>query len=274
MFSSKRDQRCSISRVQSCAMIFAVAICPVGIGAAVAGDLPSGAEVMDTYIKNTGGKSIYKKVKNRVVKMTMSTQAMTAKITQYTAAPDKLRMVIETDVMGKIDQGYNDGVAWMMNPMMGAMILPEGQADQVKKQAHFYSDIEWRKVYDKAECTEETKFEGETCYKVVLTPKEGDPETRFYEKDTGLLLGQETVSQGPMGTMTSKAVLSDYKEVGGILYPHKIVNAMGTNTMTMTFESIKTDTDIPADTFKMPEEVAKKIAEQKAAESGATEKKD
>src|SRR5687767_1631044 len=51
-------------------------------------DLPKAAEILEKYVKATGGKAAYEKVKSRIMKGTMSVAGQTGKLTIYQKAPN------------------------------------------------------------------------------------------------------------------------------------------------------------------------------------------
>lgn len=100
-----------------------------------------------------------------------------------------------------------------------------------------------------------------------MTPKVGKIETRYYAVDTGLNMGSKQVVDNPMvGEMEMIVRYSDYKEVDGILYPHKIIRSSGGQEGIITIESIA-HTGMPKDRFVLPEAVVKLIAEEASAKT-------
>jgi outer membrane lipoprotein-sorting protein len=49
--------------------------------------------------------------------------------------------------------------------------------------------------------------------------------------------------------------LSDYRKEGDILMPHKLKESVAGQEITITFESITFNADIPAETFAVPDEI-------------------
>ena len=85
-----------------------------------------------------------------------------------------------------------------------------------------------------------------------ITPKVGQKWTEYYDLASGLIIREVKVDgEGEnMATMTSD--LSDYKEVKGLLVPHKTVIS---GTMPMPLEaivkSVKINEEIPDSEFKI-----------------------
>lgn len=247
---------------------------------AIAGDkLPSGAKVMDNFVKSTGGKRAYQRIKNRVSKgkFTMPAMGMTMDLVRYQSEPNKLYTRMESEAMGMtVEQGVAGDVAWTV-AMMGPQLLSGPQADGMKREAFFQNQVEWRRVYKEAKCVALTEFDGTDCYKVELTPNAGFSETAYFEKDTGLQRGSESVVENPMGEVKIITKIKGYKEVDGILLPHRIEQKMllGGNSqeMVISFDSIEQNADIPKDRFELPEQVAALVkAKEKEGDKDASAK--
>jgi outer membrane lipoprotein-sorting protein len=107
--------------------------------------------------------------------------------------------------------------------------------------------------FDKAEVKGEEEFDGKPAYVVELTPKGGGaPQTVMFDKESGLIAG--TKSTGADG-MEVTAKFGDYKEVGGVKMAHSIMNEGGMMNVTITFETIENNPEIPADKFALPAEI-------------------
>lgn len=105
--------------------------------------------------------------------------------------------------------------------------------------------------------------DGKDCYKVVVTPKEGSTQTRYYDKATNLLLKTVRTVKTPMGEITSEALMVDYRKDGDILAPHKVTQKVAGQEITMTIESLQYNAEIPKDKLALPDEVKALIAKGK-----------
>ena len=83
--------------------------------------------------------------------------------------------------------------------------------------AKFNAELHWRDVYKKAETTGVEQVDGKDCYKVVLTPGEGSPITRYYDKQSNLLVKMLMTAKNPMGEIPVESMVSDYRKEGEIL---------------------------------------------------------
>jgi zinc protease len=222
-----------------------------------AGDLPKGETLLDKYIEVTGGKAAYAKIHSDMTTGTMEFKAMglKGKITTYAAEPDKKYSEVLLDGVGKIQEGVNGGVAWSMSAMQGPRVKEGDEKAETLLQAKFNSDLNWRDLFKTAETVGLETVEGKECYKVVLTPKTGSPSTRWFDKDSNLLVKMSMINKSPAGEIQADSLLSDYRKEGDILFPHKMIVRAGPMEFVATVDSVQHNPEIPKDRFEIPDEV-------------------
>ncbi len=254
---------------------------PAKLPKAAPDKLPEAAKILDKYVEVTGGKAAYEKIKNRVTKLTfeMVSQGIKAPMTIYSAMPNKLYFLLESDALGKIEKGVSGDVAWEITMMMGPQVKEGQEKIDMLRDATFDAAVQWRKLYNKAECVALETIDGKPCYKIIMTPNEGKPRTFYYDQSSNLLVKVEAVAETMMGSIPLVSIPSDYKKVDGILMAHKTrVIVMGQERI-LTIESIEHNVEMPADRFELPDpikELLKKDTPKKddAPEKGDTPEKD
>jgi len=254
-------------------LLLVLAACWLGMGnpaRAVEEELPKAEDILDQYVKATGGKEAYQKTHNRVVKATMEIVGMGIKapLTEYSAAPNKSYVIMESESIGKSEGGFDGEVAWEMSTMLGARIKKGEERALAVREGTFNSELHWRELYEKAECVGAETVNDKECYKVVMTPKEGAPETRYYDRETHLLVKVAMTAKTPMGEIPIEGLVSDYKEVDGVLFPHKTELIMVGQKRALVIESIEHNVDLPADRFELPEQV-RALAEKQVVPASA-----
>ena len=220
--------------------------------------LPKAETILDRYIEVTGGKAAYEKHKTEVQTGTIEipAQGMKGTFTHYAADPDKIYAVVEIEGMGKIEEeGVSDGVAWQTSPMTGAHVKTGVEKAQAMREATFNEPLNWRKMFQKVETTGTETLNGEECYKVVLTPAEGKPETSYYSKKTGLLLRTVATIESAMGEIETESTASGYKDFDGVRMPTKVIQKSGPADVIMTIASVKVNEGIPPERFAIPADI-------------------
>ncbi len=219
--------------------------------------LPKAETILDRFVEVTGGKAAYEKRKTEISTGTFEVPAANIKgpMTRYSAAPDKSYISIELDGVGKIEQGTNGGVAWSKDVMQGARIKSGDEKAQSLREGLFNSPLQWRKMFSKVETAGVETIDGEECYKVLMTPAEGKPETTYYQKKSGLAVKTTGIASSQMGEIEFEAVVSEYKPFDGVLMPTKVIQKAAGQEFTMTIETVKTNPEIPADRFELPADI-------------------
>lgn len=123
-----------------------------------------------------------------------------------------------------------------------------------------FDETNYQQLYDKIECVGMEQIEGEICYKVIQTPKQAEPITVYYSKESGLAVKSTYTLEQQFEKIKLENLTSDYKEVGGILYPHHTVQKVMNIDTHIRVESIEHNIEIPKDRFEPPEAI-KKILE-------------
>ncbi len=249
----------NLRKLKGFAATAAVALTMTGGFALRADDaLPKAETILDRFIEATGGKANYEKRKSEIETGTLEITAMGIKgsLTRYAAAPDKTYSVIDIEGIGKIEEGSSEGIAWQKSMMTGAHVKTGVEKAQALREATFNLTLHWRDHFTKAETAGVETVNGEECYKVVLTPKEGKPETNFYSKKSGLLIKSVATVESQLGEMEAESSASDYKDFGdGILSPSKMTQKAGPQEITITISSVKVNEPIPADKFEVPADI-------------------
>jgi len=224
--------------------------------------LPKGEEILDKYVTVTGGKEAYEKIKSRVLTGTMEVgaQGIKGKITIYQAPPNKMYTLVEIGGLGKIQEGSDGKTAWEIG-LTGPRIKTGEEKANALRDATFDGDVQWRKLYKKAECVAEEKIDGKPCYKVELTTPEGKTRTAFYDKQSSLVVKMVSTEKSPMGEVTVEAFPSDYKKVDGILIPHKLQQKAAGQEIVIVFDKVEQNAKIPDNRFDLPDDI-KKLADK------------
>lgn len=231
---------------------------PVPSGPTKNSELATAEAVLEASIAAQGGRERMAKVKamRQTGTFLIPQMGMKGSMTSLTAAPRNSLLVIELTGVGKIRLGVSGDVAWEVNPLTGARVLAGPERAQQLREATFNGDLVWKELYSKAELAGTAEFAGKPAYKIVLTAPDGDTQTRYIAKDTLLPLGVQMVAKSQMGDVPAEAELSDWREVGGIKYPHRLQRKEGPQAIEIAIDKIDLDPQLDPATFAPPPEIA------------------
>ncbi|CAN5386313.1 hypothetical protein BH09PLA1_BH09PLA1_21870 [soil metagenome] len=235
----------------------------------------TGEQIIEKYIEVTGGRDAYEKVKSRITtgKLAVPAQGLDATITTYQKAPNLTYSKIDLGGFGVVERGYNGEVGWEKNPQTGTRIVEGDEKTQMVREAELNNELDWKKQYTKVENKGVEEVDGKKCYKVEMTEKDGNVQTRFYNVETGLMDQMQMTVKNPMGELPVVVTISDYRTVDGIKLPFKasqLIKSMGM-TYELTTERVEPNADIPADKFELPADVKALLEKSPASEPAPTQ---
>ena len=219
--------------------------------------LPKAEELLDKFVEVTGGKAAYENIRNE--KWTGSFEflgkGIKGTVTSYRADPNKSLTSMELEGVGTIKEGTDGQTAWESSSLQGPRIKQGEERAFALREATLRGPLYWRKLYKHVETVGQETIDDQACYKVVLTPEEGKPETQYYDKKSGLMVKMAATVTNPMGEIPTETVLSDYKEENGLRQPHKIQQKAAGLEFLITLDRFDYNVDLPANTFELPADV-------------------
>ena len=199
------------------------------VGAAA---LPASAQTVEELVaKNLearGGADEIRAVKSlRMSGSTQIGQDQTAQMTIEWERPNKVRT--QTTVGGQdMIQAYDGETAWGVAPMAGVTAPVELPAEQQEALSTMGQEMFEGSLLGYAERGTEVEYvgreevDGKSAYKLQVTRPDGTAAFLFLDPETMLEIRSE-VSQTVQGEeMTFTSDVSDYREVGGLMFPFTI----------------------------------------------------
>jgi hypothetical protein len=238
------------------AVFLAGAFCFAGLARA-ADALPKAEEILDKFVEATGGKAAYEKVHNEKATGTFDFVGKGVKGTMvnYRAEPNKMYTRVELENIGAVEDGTDGETAWTLSALQGPHIKQGEERAIALREATLRAPVEWRKLYKSAETAGVEDVNGQACYKVVVTPNEGKPETQYYDKKNNLMVKMTMTVVSQMGEIPTETTVSDYKEQDGLLTPRKSHHSALGQEFEITISQIEYNVDIPPGQFDLPKEI-------------------
>jgi hypothetical protein len=264
--SSPHEQR--VRRFAAIEVLSLFLVAAAGVLGAVAEENfhPQAVAVIDGYVEATGGEAAYAKLENRISKATMEFvgQGIELPIVVYQARPNRSYTLVDSEVVGRVEKGTDGETVWEVSVINGPQIKEGEERAVTLRSSWFDGAVNWRPAFDKAEHAGMEEIDGRSCHKIVMTPKQGQPETRYYDAETNLLVKVEMTLELPVGTIPLENHLSDYRQVDGILLPFEVRVFVIGQERRMTVESVEHNVELPEDRFDLPTEIQDLLAKRAA----------
>ncbi|MEK7404137.1 MAG: hypothetical protein AAB225_03430 [Acidobacteriota bacterium] len=211
-------------------------------------------EIVERSIEATGGRDARQKMTSTIAKGTLEIPAQggQAPMEFYAKAPNKRFFMTSVDGFGDIKQGFDGEVAWSERPDQGLRVLEGVELAQAKREASFNAELKWREIYKKVELKGKEKVNNREAYVVELTPDSGRPLTRYYDVESFLLLRQDSVQETPQGPVSVQALMSDYRDVGGIKVPFRVEQRAAEQTVIIIVTEVQNNVEIDDARFAKP----------------------
>lgn len=185
--------------------------------------------VLAMYINALGGEENLSKVKDVAMYYDATIPGAPMKISavRMQKRPNKFKMELTAAGMGTLNKTVFDGEKGHMSGMQGEQEMEGEDLEELKEQGKFFPELNYASEDYTLALTHMDKVNGEETYVMVVTDKDGNKSTEYYSADSGLKLKEESTEEGPQGPMTVSQTYGDYKEVGGVMWPHSMVLDQG-----------------------------------------------
>lgn len=228
-------------------------VATVAASLSMAADMPSGESLLQRAIDKSGGTAAWAKAKNMTMSGTveMPAQNITGTIAIFEEG-EKSYTEMDIAGIGKIEGGFDGETAWENSALQGPRILEGEEKVEAKRAARLLSLTVWRNVYKSARTIGSEDVDGKPAWKVEMTPKEGKPETFYFDRDSGLLVRITAVRSTPLGDVSTQSTMTDFRSVDGILTPFTQTETAMSQSIVTHFKDISYNAPLPKDRFDLP----------------------
>ena len=222
----------------------------------------------DLIVKMTvayGGEENLRKHKSSVttVEIDMENQGVQAQGLISAKAPNMTASDLTLTALGKkigTMGGYFDGTAGGE----GASFAPEQpytgkRLEDVKIAADFYDVLDWKKNFKSIAVKRLSKVGEDDVYVVEKRSEKGTPVRDYVSVKSFLILKRDSViaSETSGIELPQTETFSDYRLIGGVMVPFKVVsNNIANGDVITVVKDVKFDVDIPESLFHKPERLS------------------
>ncbi|MEM0984514.1 MAG: hypothetical protein AAGI17_11265 [Planctomycetota bacterium] len=219
-------------------------------------NLPDGKDVIERGIEAIGGKRAYRKLENIRQTGRLETAGISGSLKIVANDDDNVRVTIDIPGFDQVITGVSGGVAYRTSITQGAQVLEGKEAESQIEEADFFRAINPWDFIESAETVAAEDVDGEKCYKVRLELDNGDEQTRWYSAETGLLRKSQSIVPQAGQMINTTTVTSDYREVEGVLFPHRLdLSAGGLPPQSLIMDKIEANVDLDSDALALPDDV-------------------
>lgn len=200
-------------------------------------------QIIARYLDAIGGKEAALAIKTKKEVASASMQGMSLEIIskktnsqQSFLAVNMMGNTMQKQVVNK-DKGYNEAQGQRMEMDENAL------ADALKESAVF---AELVVDLDKISLVGTADINGKEAYEIKIN----DSKSFFYDTESFLKVKISETQEMQGNLMTQETLVGDYKEVDGLLFPHKITQSFGPQKIDFITSSIELNLEFSAEDFQ------------------------
>jgi len=218
---------------------------------------PSAEQIVEKWIDAVGGEAALEKIQSREAKGSIEITALglSADMVYLGKAPNQRLIEFTFAGFGKAREGYDGQTAWAANP--GAPITAKTGKDlaRAQREATFHQELNFTKLYPKLAVEGSATVGDRQAWILKATTAEGEEETHYFDKATGLLVRKDLTVDSPAGRVKAEIILEDYRKVDGISIAHTVrMLEPASVAFIMRFSEVHQNQPIPDSRFKQPTE--------------------
>jgi hypothetical protein len=216
---------------------------------------PTAEEVLDRHVEVTGGAEAYARIDYRVSRGTVQYESLgtLTALTLYETRTTARLMRTRSESLGDQEEGSFGDVAWTWSHMAGPRVLKRGSLRHALRAAPLDAPVRWRELFARAEYVGEEELEGKRIHVVRLVPEKGKSEKRSYDAETGRLVRTEGHAELEGNFMPAVSTYSDYREVDGVLLPHRSGHSIGNlHEVVFRLTTVEHPEELPVSVFEPP----------------------
>jgi hypothetical protein len=215
-------------------------------------------EIVNKYITAIGGLDKIQTIKTIKLTGKVTANGMDIPFSEICKRPQMVLM--ESTIQGMtMKQAYDGTQGWMINPFMGKKdpdVMSKDAEKAIKRNADFEGQlINYKDKGSKIELIGKEDLEGSQVYNIKLTDKDNDLTNFYIDADSYLLVKQNDKIKVDTKEITAESILSNYKQVNGVLFPYSIESKSPDNPMgnaKIVVDSIEVNMTVDDSIFKMP----------------------
>jgi hypothetical protein len=211
-------------------------------------------EVLARHERARGGKARWEAVRSLVLEGEQETFSESSPFTLVRAQPGRMRW--EYAALGNpVVIAWNGDSGWWIEPLFGPWPtpLPTMNRKILARDARIVPPLlSWRENGDRLELVGETTLEGRPTIELALRRADGEEETWHLDPETGLEVARRSRGSDYGQPLEQWTYYSDFREVEGLVLPHRIDLAYGIRAVAQTVEAVEVDADVDPGIFALP----------------------
>lgn len=216
--------------------------------------LPAGLtaeKVITNYVDAIGGDKAWKKVKSLETSFTATVQGMSLELLNKKMRPNLVETKVSVNGSMIMSHVVFNGEKAKQSGMQGSKELTGKELDEVKESAEMLPEALYLTNGYQLNLKGIESIYGKDAYLLEVVSASGKMLMEYYDVESGLKIREVAVQDGPNGQITQTSDISDYRNVKGVLIPHKTTLDMGAQLIELELSSVVVNGKLKKSDFKV-----------------------
>jgi zinc protease len=212
---------------------------------------PDVEAVIDRYLQALGGRAALEKITSRLTRSSIipgEGESITLEV--YWKAPDRWLQVIGVPEDGLMRSGFDGKVGWTQDSQGRVRELKGTMLATVRYSGAFFQQSRFRDLYPRRALKGPGKVGDRPAWIIEATRADGNAETLYFDRDSGLLLRRDLLRPGPNGQQATQISYEEYRVVDGVRIPFLSRQRRGPSTPALTIKVNEVRQNVPVDDAK------------------------
>ena len=214
-------------------------------------DLPTAAQLLDTYVKALGGPAAVERVMSRTQRGVASFHGQSIGIELFAQSPDKWALVRHFSE-GESVAVFDGQSGWISSPGRPGHEMHRSEVDAARMDADLQFPLHIQQLFPELRVEYPEVIEGREAY-ILMGRLDGQPAVKFcFGEQSGLLLRVVRYSDSPLGLNTLQVDYADYRDVAGVQVPFRVTLSQPGSSSTIQFHEVLQNVAIDPSRFAKP----------------------
>ena len=215
--------------------------------------LPSARDIIDRYVKATGGALAFRTISSMRALGTFSItgQKMTGQLEMMAARPNKMLTRINVTGLGPVEEGFDGKVGWSIDPLRGPALVTGRGLEERADEAWFDAPLHGPDHVKSMTVVGKEEFDKRQVFRVKVVSVRGTEQFELFDVATGHQAGVEATRDTPFGMVPTTTIYRDYQRFGQLTFPASVVQRILGQEQVFVFSTYEFNT-VPPATFDLP----------------------
>jgi zinc protease len=214
--------------------------------------LPAAEQIIEKYINFTGGKTAIESIQSELQIGSFENAQGSLPVEIAVKNPNKWRFELKLPDGNSFKQVCNGSKGWRMDPQQGWVEMTRDNMLVTSRMLDLHGPLHFKETFSKLVIKGAAKVGERKAYLLEATPKEGSPQTMYFDAENGQLMKIDFTVETPEGTFSASVFFENYKDVNGAKVPFTIKQS-GNEEWTMNITEIKRNPVLDDKQFEKPE---------------------